>query len=185
MAWPGPIPGKTTLSDPDGSPWHIDVEWIPSRNEFWAVYPVKQSGSCTTDRLRFATSADGVHWTSYPSPLLARGASDGLRDVVYRSTIDFDAATGVVSVWYSGAKYENGGYSWHLAWERMQSDALSRARRRTDERGRAQRDHPIRQAAGAHERDRAVTRQSQPESSSAHHAGGVAGRAESVIVPSM
>lgn len=122
VAWSDPA--TTTLADPDGSPWHIDVEWIPSRNEFWAVYPVKQSGSCTTDRLRFATSADGVHWSSYPSPLLMRGASDGLRDVVYRSTIDFDATTGVVSVWYSGAKYENGGYSWHLAWERMQSDAL-------------------------------------------------------------
>ena len=117
-------PESTKLKDPDGSPWHIDVEWIPSRNEYWAVYPVKKPGGCTTDRLRFATSADGVTWTSYPSPVLVKGASDELRDVVYRSSIDFDATTGVVSLWYSGAKNNQGGYDWHLAWERTTVAAL-------------------------------------------------------------
>ena len=112
-------PQAASLSDPDGFPWHIDVEWIPSRGEYWAVYPVKAAGGCTTDRLRFATSADGLHWTSYPAPVLLRGASDELRDIVYRSTIDFDADAGVVTLWYSGAKYDHGIYSWHLAWERM------------------------------------------------------------------
>lgn len=112
-------PQAASLSDPDGFPWHIDVEWIPSRGEYWAVYPVKAAGGCTTDRLRFATSADGLHWTSYPAPVLLRGASDELRDIVYRSTIDFDADAGVVTLWYSGAKYDHGVYSWHLAWERM------------------------------------------------------------------
>ena len=112
-------PQAASLSDPDGFPWHIDVEWIPSRGEYWAVYPVKAPGGCTTDRLRFATSADGLHWTSYPAPVLLRGASDELRDIVYRSTIDFDADAGVVTLWYSGAKYDHGIYSWHLAWERM------------------------------------------------------------------
>ena len=122
VAWSDPV--KTTLKDPDGWPWHIDVEWIASRSEYWAVYPVKQSGSCTTDRLRFATSADGVHWASYPSPLLMKGASDELRDIVYRSTIDFDGTSGVVSIWYSGAKYDGGTYNWHLAWEQTSVDAL-------------------------------------------------------------
>jgi len=122
LRWSDPV--KTILKDPDGSPWHIDVEWIPSRNEYWAVYPVKQSGSCTTDRLRFATSADGLHWATFPSPLLMKGASDDLRDIVYRSTIDFDATTGVVSIWYSGAKYDRGTYNWHLAWEQTSADAL-------------------------------------------------------------
>jgi len=122
VAWSDPV--KTALKDPDGWPWHIDVEWIASRSEYWAVYPVKQSGSCTTDRLRFATSADGVHWASYPSPLLMKGASDELRDIVYRSTIDFDGTSGVVSIWYSGAKYDGGTYNWHLAWEQTSVDAL-------------------------------------------------------------
>jgi hypothetical protein len=117
-------PEATVLADPDGFPWHIDVEWIPSRSEYWAVYPVKKAGSCTTDRLRFATSADGVHWKSYPSPLLMKGASNDLRDVVYRSSVDVDESTGVVSLWYSGARLDHGGYSWHLAWERVTIDAL-------------------------------------------------------------
>jgi hypothetical protein len=117
-------PESTNLKDPDGSPWHIDVEWIPSRSEYWAVSPVKKPGGCTTDRLRFATSANGVTWTSYPAPVLVKGASDELRDVVYRSSIDFDATTGVVSLWYSGAKNNQGSYDWHLAWERTTVAAL-------------------------------------------------------------
>jgi hypothetical protein len=112
------------MSDLDGSPWHIDVEWIPSRGEYWAVYPVKMSGGCTTDRLRFATSADGLRWTTYPSPLLIKGASDDLRDIVYRSSIELDAASGVVTIWYSGASFVHGSYDWRLAWERITPDAL-------------------------------------------------------------
>jgi hypothetical protein len=117
-------PESTNLKDPDGSPWHIDVEWIPSRSEYWAVYPVKKPGGCTTDRLRFATSTDGVTWTTYLSPVLVKGASDELRDVVYRSSIDVDATTGVVSLWYSGATNNQGSYDWHLAWERTTVAAL-------------------------------------------------------------
>jgi hypothetical protein len=113
-----------SIHDDDGYPWHIDVEWIASRNEYWAVYPVKSGGGCTTDRLRFATSTDGTHWTTYPSPLLVRGASDDLADIVYRSSIDLDAATGIVTLWYSGAKFTHGNYAWHLAWERTTIPAL-------------------------------------------------------------
>jgi hypothetical protein len=120
--WSSPV--KASLKDDDGYPWHIDVEWIPSRNEYWAVYPVKIAGGCTTDRLRFATSADGLHWTTYPSPLLIKGASDDLQDVVYRSTLDFDAPSGVVTLWYSGAKFDKGIYRWHLAWERLSQSGL-------------------------------------------------------------
>ena len=117
-------PAKVTVKDDDGYAWHIDVEWIPSRNEYWAVYPVKVAGGCTTDRLRFATSPDGVSWTTYPSPLLYKGASDDLRDVVYRSTLDYDAPSGVVTLWYSGAKFDKGTYSWHLAFERVSQSGL-------------------------------------------------------------
>lgn len=112
-------PETATLSDPDGFPWHIDVEWIASLGQYWAVYPVKVSGSCTTDRLRLATSTDGLHWQSYPSPVLTRGASEELNDVVYRSSLAYDETTGDVTLWYSGAMLADGAYSWHLAWERL------------------------------------------------------------------
>ncbi len=119
-------PEAVSLADRDGFAWHIDVEWIPSRGEYWAVYPVKQPGGCVTDRLRLAVSADGVRWRTFPSPVLVKGANEQMRDIVYRSSIDFDAATGTVSLWYSGAAFVGGsaGYSWHLAWERMTMPAL-------------------------------------------------------------
>jgi hypothetical protein len=117
-------PETATLSDPDGFAWHIEVEWMPSLNEYWAAYPVKRAGSCTTDRLRLSTSADGLHWQSYPSPVLLAGASPELDDIVYRSSFDYDASSGTVTFWYSGAKSNSGIYSWHLAWERMSETAL-------------------------------------------------------------
>jgi hypothetical protein len=122
LSWSSPE--TVTLSDPDGFAWHIDVEWMPSLNEYWAAYPVKRAGSCTTDRLRLATSADGLHWQSYPSPVLLAGASPELDNIVYRSSFDYDVSSGTVTFWYSGAKSNNGVYAWHLAWEQMTETAL-------------------------------------------------------------
>jgi hypothetical protein len=100
------------------SPWHIDVQWIPSRNEFWAVYNGKTPGGCTTAALFIATSADGVTWTTYPSPILTRGASPELADVVYRSTFAYDPGRDVIDFWYSGAKFRAGQYEWRSAYQR-------------------------------------------------------------------
>jgi hypothetical protein len=112
-------PRQTSMGDPDGFPWHVEVEWIPSRGEYWAVYPMKQAGSCSTDMLRFATSTDGMQWKSYPSPILIKGASDDLVDIIYRSSIDFDEASGIISIWYSGATFVGPKFAWHLAWEQL------------------------------------------------------------------
>lgn len=119
-------PEATSLDDRAGSTWHIDVEWIPSRKEYWAVYPVKSASGCATERLDFATSADGVHWRSYPSPVLLKGATDALRDIVYRSSIAYDEPTGIVSLWYSGATFVGGAanYRWSLGFERMTLPSL-------------------------------------------------------------
>jgi hypothetical protein len=112
-------PERVTLSDPDGFAWHIEVEWIPSRSEYWALYPVKKAGSCRTDRLRLATSTDGLQWRSYPSPVLRSGVSEQLKDIVYRSSLEYDATSATVVLWYSGAMLDHGRYAWHLAWERV------------------------------------------------------------------
>lgn len=111
-------PESVELTQPGLWPWHIDVEWIPSRNQFWAVYNAKTAGSCTTGALFLATSADGVHWRTYPSPVLARGAAPELRDVVYRSTFAYDPDSDEITFWYSGAKYTLGEYVWRSAVER-------------------------------------------------------------------
>ena len=111
-------PSSVQLEQPGVYPWHIDVEWIPSRNEYWALYNAKTSGSCTTGAVYLATSGDGVHWTTFPSPVLARGAVDDLRDIVYRSTFSYDPLTDAVTLWYSGARFDGGGYVWRSAVQR-------------------------------------------------------------------
>jgi Big-like domain-containing protein len=125
-------PQKVSLAQPGFSPWHIDVQWIPSRNEFWAVFNGKTAGSCTTAALFLATSTDGVQWKTYPSPILVRGASPELADVVYRSTFAYDPAGDVIDFWYSGAKYDLGTYVWRSVYQRrLRSEVFATASHRS------------------------------------------------------
>jgi len=119
-------PPKTVslVSQAGMSPWHIDVSWIAARKEFWAVYNVKEAGSCTTKQLQFATSPDGVHWTEAPQPLLQRGAIPEFADVVYRASLSYDALTDRVTVWYSGARLNQGAYEWRIATQEMSRATL-------------------------------------------------------------
>ncbi|HEY2854251.1 MAG TPA: Ig-like domain-containing protein [Gemmatimonadaceae bacterium] len=116
MNWSAPT--TVSLSQPGLYPWHIDVEWIPSRNEFWALYNAKTPASCTTGAVYLATSADGVQWTTYPSPVLVHGAIREFQDVVYRSTFAYDETSDAVTIWYSGARFEAGNYIWRSAVQR-------------------------------------------------------------------
>jgi hypothetical protein len=115
--WSAPV--TTDLSESNLFAWHIDVEWIPARSEFWAIYNVKVSGSCTTSALHFARSIDGVHWSIQPGAVLARGAIPAFADIVYRASLLYDESSGTVTLWYSGARFEKGGYIWRIATERM------------------------------------------------------------------
>jgi hypothetical protein len=115
IAW---TPAATTdLADKDNFPWHIDVEWIPSRAEFWAIYNVKIPGSCTTAALHFSRSTDGLHWTPAVGPVLVREVIPEFRDIVYRASLLYDAAGDVVTLWYSGARYDGARYTWRVATE--------------------------------------------------------------------
>lgn len=110
-------PRVVMLDQPGVTPWHIDVEWIAARNEYWAVYNTYPRGaSCVTDALYLATSTDGIHWTTYPSPIMRRGVIDPLADIVYRSTFAYHADDATVTLWISGARYVvNAGYHWSIA----------------------------------------------------------------------
>ncbi len=114
--WSPPAP--VSLLQAGGFAWHIDVQWIPSRHEYWALYNLKPSGSCTTPALYLATSRDGVTWQSYPSPVLARGAIPEFADIVYRSTFAYSPKTDAIRFWYSGASYDAGQYVWRTAYQR-------------------------------------------------------------------
>ena len=120
VSWSAPT--TTDLTDADGFAWHIDVQWIPTRSEFRAIYNVKIPGSCTTSTLRFAASADGVHWNVSPGPVLTRGVIPAFDDIVYRSSVLFDAGAGEVTLWYSGARYADNRYAWPVAIETVPLD---------------------------------------------------------------
>jgi hypothetical protein len=112
-------PEQVDLNQGSGiSPWHIDVQWIPTRQEFWAVFNGKVSGSCATAALFLATSSDGETWKTYPSPIVARGVSPELADIVYRSTFAYDDDTDTIDFWYSGARFEFEQYVWRTVYQR-------------------------------------------------------------------
>jgi hypothetical protein len=112
------LPVTVSLSQPVVYAWHIDVQWIPSLREYWALFNAKVAGSCTTDALYVATSADGAAWRTYRSPVLRRGATPELEDVVYRATFAYDPRTDLVSLWHTGARYTSHGYEWRGVFER-------------------------------------------------------------------
>lgn len=116
LHWSPPLP--TELSQPSFFPWHIDVQWIPARNEFWAVYNVKIAGNCATPAVFLATSPDGVNWTPQNQPLLAKGSIPAFADVVYRSTFSYDPVSDDIIFWYSGARYDGREYVWSAAVQR-------------------------------------------------------------------
>lgn len=111
--WGNPTP--VTFDNGSISPWHLEVQWIPSRNEYWSVYNGKTPGSCTTPVLYFATSKNGVTWNVFPTPLLQKGAIDEFNDVVYRSTFEYNPHRDEITFWYSGAKFVSPNYHWKSA----------------------------------------------------------------------
>jgi hypothetical protein len=94
-------------------PWHLDVEWVPERSDFWTLYVEKAPGSCRPLALWLATSVDGLAWTTYPTPVLQIGVIPEFADLVYRSTFSVDGDS--VTLWYSGARYTGTAYEWHSA----------------------------------------------------------------------
>ncbi len=115
---------RVSLDQPGFSPWHVEVQWIPELREYWALYNVKTAGGCTTSALYLATSPDGEQWTTYPSPVLTRGAIKEFADIVYRASFHYDAARDLVTMWHSGARYASNGYEWRSAVETRSRAAL-------------------------------------------------------------
>jgi hypothetical protein len=85
-------------------PWHLDVQYVPQLNAYWALVAAYRRGSaCTTSSLFLATSSDGVDWKTYPSPVLERGALPQFSANVYRSTFAFEPDGNSLTLWLTGA----------------------------------------------------------------------------------
>jgi hypothetical protein len=125
LHWGPPV--SLTMPQAGLWPWHIDVQWIPSRERFWAIYNVKTGGGCTTPAVFFAESADGLAWQVVARPVLTKGAIPAFQDIVYRSTFDYDPVTDALTFWFSGARYESGRYRWGAAVERLRRAAVFEA----------------------------------------------------------
>jgi hypothetical protein len=122
VRWSEPEPLDFPL--PELWPWHIDVQWVPSRDEFWAVFNAKTATACTTPAIFIARSRDGMAWETIGRPVITKGRIPEFADIVYRSTFDYEPATDVVTLWYSGARYEPSGYVWRAAVERRRREEL-------------------------------------------------------------
>lgn len=116
VAW-GPA-RTVALEQPDLWPWHIDVQWIPSRQVFWAVYNAKTATACTTPAVYLAESADGMSWTPLEQPVLVKGAIPAFEDIVYRTTFEYDPLSDAITFWFSGARFDGARYAWSAAVER-------------------------------------------------------------------
>ena len=110
-------PATVNLVQPGEAIWHIDVQWIPARAEYWALYNTYPAGtSCATNKLFLARSPDGVTWTTYPSPIATIGVISAFQHIVYRSTFMANPRATTVTLWMSGATYgQQTGYVWRTA----------------------------------------------------------------------
>ena len=111
--WSGPA--VTNLAQPGQVIWHLDVQWLPQRGEYWALYNSYPVGSsCVTRALFMARSTDGVHWDTPQAPLMVAGVAPAFRDVVYRGTFRLSPDAQWVELLVSGAAYAEGRYTWQM-----------------------------------------------------------------------
>ncbi|HKW11447.1 MAG TPA: hypothetical protein VJO33_13775 [Gemmatimonadaceae bacterium] len=126
------LPVAVSLSQPGFVPWHLDAQYVPQLNEYWALIAAYPRGwSCTASSLFLATSSDGMNWTTYPSPVLARGALSQFSANVYRSTFAFEPDGNTLTMWLTGATTVRRGdhrtppvLRWSAAVWHTQRDAL-------------------------------------------------------------
>ena len=114
VAWSAPEP--VNLRVPGRVPWHLDVQYVPAKREYWALVAAYPDGlSCSRTAIYFARSADGTDWSVAPTPLLGANEFAPLNDLVYRSTFHYHEASDVVTVWFSGARIGDGGFHFATA----------------------------------------------------------------------
>lgn len=122
IAW-GP-PEEVTFSGGAPMAWHLDVQWIPAKSEYWALYSAKPFGNCSTPALMFARSSDGMNWSVRDAPIVGRGMSRDIADIVYRGTFRYEPASDDVLLWVSGAAGSGGVYTWKTVFGRMKGAEL-------------------------------------------------------------
>ena len=106
-------PAVAGLVQPGYFIWHLDVIYVPEKQEYWALYPAYRRGDCGARELFFATSADGITWRTFPGPMLRHEQQPWTQATLYRGSLLYDRTRDVVRVFLSGA---DKGPKWHLGY---------------------------------------------------------------------
>lgn len=85
------------------APWHQDVQYIPSKNEYWALSQCFAGNSPDNSVLYMTRSKDGLHWEQVGNqPVLTPNDAPFWNDFqIYRSTFLYDPETDTMDIWYS------------------------------------------------------------------------------------
>ena len=126
--WSAPESLKTTLvlkgEAKDYIPWHLDVQWVESENEYWGLFcAYPQGGDSRATDLLLGTSKDGVTWKTYPKPILTPRSGQWDQNFIYRSTFVYDHEKDVLDIWYSGGKQNN---QWHIGKTKVENFTTKR-----------------------------------------------------------
>lgn len=98
--------------------WHLNVDYVASKNQYWMLsdYPVSKGS------LRWATSTDGLTWTTYPGLVMAPNPA-GWDTNLYRGCFLYDAAKDLLRTWYCA--YQTGPTVWGTGYaEKKYADFL-------------------------------------------------------------
>ena len=90
---------------PGAVAWHLDVLALPNDRGYLALVVAFPHGwACGNSDLYLASSQDGVHWQTYPAPVLWRDMHSAQRRGVtswYRGTLRYEPATDELHLWPS------------------------------------------------------------------------------------
>ena len=111
--WSEPVSLKNGFAQAGYYHWHIDMQWMEEKQEYWCIYPAyPYGGGSNYTELFFATSKDGLVWTTYENPVLVPENGTWYNNFIYRSTYLYDEATDMFRLWYNAGS----GQGWQVAY---------------------------------------------------------------------
>lgn len=86
--------------------WHLNVGYIPSKNEFWMITLDNSSGG----NIAWAVSFDGLNWSNFPNRRVMTPGTNTWDSKLYRSCFLYNEEADLLEIWYSA--YSNSTV-WH------------------------------------------------------------------------
>ncbi len=103
----------TDLVQPGYVVWHIKIRYIAEKNMYFAMYaafPPATGANCAMDDLFAATSTDGLHWQTFPAPMLNHLDRRFNFATLYRASFTYNPTTDNLRTIVSGMEADWGQY---------------------------------------------------------------------------